>query len=83
MGDAALIAVATFAHVFARAFQQLNVIHNRVWWVPPTTLVIAICDVVIIVSIVKVGWTAVAPLTVGGTMGVIAAMWTHRRWRKE
>jgi hypothetical protein len=78
-----ILLVTTAVFIAARAFQQLNVQHDRYWWVPPTTTTMAVCEVVSITSIVKSGslW-AIVPLAVGGTLGCWFAMWLHKRLRK-
>lgn len=67
-----------------RAFQQLNVQHDRFLWVPPTTAMMALCEVVTVTSIIKIGelWAA-APLAAGGTLGCWFAMWLHKRMRNR
>lgn len=79
-----LLFLTAFLFIALRAFQQLNVQHDRFMWVPPTTLLMALCEVVTITSIVKMGtlWSAI-PLAAGGTLGCWFAMWFHRKMRER
>ena len=81
---ALVIFVTSIAFIALRAFQQLNVQHDRTWWVPPTTFGMAVCEVISITSIVKSGsmW-AVLPLAAGGTLGCWFAMWLHKYLRRN
>lgn len=67
-----------------RAFQQLNVQHDRYWWVPPTTACMAVVEVLTIHNITKTDtlWPAL-PMALGGVLGCWFSMWLHRRMRKE
>lgn len=79
-----IIFLSALAFIALRAFQQLNVQHDRYWWVPPTTSCMAVCEVVNITSIVKAGsMTVVIPLAIGGTLGCWFAMWLHRYLRSK
>jgi uncharacterized membrane protein YfcA len=76
--------VTSLVFIALRAFQQLNVQHDRYLWVPPTTLGMALCEVTSIATIVKIGsWHAALPMAVGGVLGCWAAMYAHRRLRNE
>lgn len=79
-----LLLFTTFAFIALRAFQQLNVQHDRFWWIPPTTALMAVCEVISITSIIKAGsmW-AVLPLAVGGTLGCWFAMSLHKYLRRK
>lgn len=67
-----------------RAFQQLNVQHDRYLWVPPCTAMMAIVEVLSITTIVKSGslWAAV-PMAAGGVLGCWFSMWFHKYMRKQ
>ena len=79
-----LLFFITLAYIALKAFQQLNVQHDRYWWVPPCTFGMAVCEVVSITSVVKADtlW-AIAPIAVGGTIGCWFAMWFHKRLRRK
>jgi len=67
-----------------RAFQQLNVQHDRYLWVPPTTLGMACCEVTTIGLVVKAAtlWSAL-PMAAGGILGCWGAMYFHKRMRRK
>ena len=67
-----------------RAFQQLNVQHDRYLWVPPTTACMAVVEVLTITNVVRSGslWAAV-PMAIGGVLGCWLSMWLHRRMRSK
>ena len=67
-----------------RAFQQLNVQHDRYLWVPPVTMMMAVVEVLSITTIVKAGTLyAAVPIAFGGVLGAWFSMWLHKRLRKE
>jgi len=73
---------ATFALVFLKAFQQLNVVHHKVWWVLPVSFGMAACEIVSVGLIaVTLDWSLVFPMGLGGGLGCIASMAIHRRVR--
>ena len=43
---------ASLVLIAMRAFQQLNVQHNRYMWVPPVTAAMAVCEVLTVTEIV-------------------------------
>lgn len=79
-----LLFFTSLAFIALRAFQQLNVQHDRYLWVPPTTALMALCEVASITTIVKhpTLWMAL-PMACGGVLGCWFSMWLHRRMRKE
>lgn len=79
-----IVFITAVAFIALRAFQQLNVQHDRYLWVPPTTTAMAVCEVINITSIVKANSLAVViPLALGGTLGCWFAMWLHRYLRSK
>lgn len=74
--------IASFCMVALRAFQQLNVMHDRRLWVPPTSFGMAIAEVSIVLSAIQQGWWSWVPMGIGGSVGCLLAMWLHGRMRK-
>lgn len=72
---------ASFVLIFIRAFQSRNVTFDHYAAVVPTSLLFAAAEVFVIVNIVQQGWNlpAVLGLGLGGGLGSIAAMITHKR----
>jgi hypothetical protein len=76
------ISVATAALVFLRGLQQQNVIHGNYIAAAITPFAIAAAEVASVLWVVSAGWPAVPWVGGGGAIGVTAAMWAHRRWRR-
>jgi hypothetical protein len=77
-----LLACASFIFVALKAFQQLNVMHDRTKWVLPTSMLMACMEVSIIIGAISNGWRAAIPMGIGGGLGCLAAMRLHKRMRK-
>lgn len=76
--------LSSVVFICMRAFQQLNVQHERYLWVPPVTAMMAMCEVLTVTAIIKVAnLTAVIPLTLGGVLGCWFAMWFHKKMRER
>lgn len=77
-----ILFLTSLAFIALRALQQLNVQHDRYMWVPPVTVLMAVCEVLSITTLVKHGeLTAAIPLAAGGILGCWFAMWFHKRMR--
>lgn len=77
------IFAASFVFVSLKAFQQLNVQHNRRWWIMPTSMLMAVSEVVVVVGVAKSSSLLMAiPLGVGAGCGCLLAMSIHGRLRK-
>lgn len=85
MIEALALAAATFAHVSLKAAQQLNVVHHRLWWVPPTSLLLAAVEVYVVVRVAASGWGlgVVLPMALGGASGCMLVMVAHKRIRER
>jgi hypothetical protein len=73
------IVIATFISVFARAIQQLNVIHGLYLAAALTPFLIAAGDVAVVLLVVDRGWSAIPLSGLGGALGAVSAMWLHQR----
>jgi hypothetical protein len=74
----------SFAYIFLKAWQQLNVIHHQLFWIVPTSFLMALCEVYTVVHVAHQGVGLVAlPLGLGGGLGCLASMLLHKRTRKE
>lgn len=79
-----LLFFTSLAFIALRAFQQLNVQHDRYLWVPPTTAMMALCEVASITTIIKTPSLVMAvPMAFGGVIGCWFSMWLHKRMREE
>ena len=76
--------LSSLVFIAMRAFQQLNVQHNRYAWVPPVTAMMAVCEVLTVTTIIKVSsLSAAIPLTFGGVLGCWFSMWLHKKMRER
>lgn len=83
------IALASFVYIAAKAFQQLNVVHDYMLMVWPTTFVMAACEVAIVSNIAVQAYDAsmwgiaatIAAMTLGSGSGAITSMILHKRMR--
>lgn len=71
---------ASFFYVGLRAAQQLNVVHRRYRNVIPTSMLMAIGDMVLVSLIVQKGVSWIfLPIGIGAGLGAMGAMWLHER----
>lgn len=77
-----MLFLTSFAFVSLKAFQQLNVQHDRRLWIVPTSMLMALMEVTLIVGIVKSDsiYSAI-PIGAGASLGCLVAMEVHRRLR--
>lgn len=70
----------TAVYVFLRAIQQLHVVHHQYLRVLPTSLMMGLVDVGLILIIVKANtlWLGIAN-GIGGATGCMLAMYLHKR----
>jgi len=77
-----LLAVAQFFAVFAKAFQQQNITHERILWIPATSYMLAFFEIGVIIWAVKLGHMAWIAVGTGAWIGAICAVKLHRYLRK-
>ncbi len=66
--------MASFIFIFFKATQQLNVFHLRYAPVIPCSIAMAICEVSIIVMVVKTTFWVFIPIGLGGGIGCLLSM---------
>ena len=74
--------VAQFINIALKAFQQLNVINYKYWWIPPTSMFMAVFEVFVIAMIARTqdSWyLIILPVGIGGCLGCMFSMWVHKR----
>lgn len=85
-----LVLVANFVNIFARAFQQQNVMHGNYRAVYPTSQIMAFLEVITYGS-VAIGaidnglfsWYSLGlaiALGIGGAAGCMSSMWVHKKY---
>lgn len=77
------ITLATFALVFLRAIQQLNVIGGHYVMAAITPFAIACAEVASVLLVVDTGWQSIPFVGIGGSIGVVSAMYLHKRVLKK
>jgi len=72
-----------FVSVGLKSFQQLNVVHDRLWAIIPTSLVLTTVDYTVITWVVMGGASISQCLALGfaAGLGCISATQLHRRTR--
>lgn len=82
----ALFAV-NFIAILTKSFQQKNVQHDKVWWIFPTSMVMAAMEVFIISTVAALAVTAgslwaMVPMGLGAACGAVAGMLLFNRLNK-
>lgn len=76
--------VASFAFIFLKAFQQLNVMHKQYLLVIPTSMAMSACEIGVVAMVIHQGWGWLVVFTgAGGGMGCVAAMYLHTFTNKK
>lgn len=84
------VALAYFVYVAAKATQQLNVVYDCKRMIPLVSVIMAVCDVVIMANIAVEAvaldvWGLVMiilAMALGGSAGSLVAMKLHKRMRR-
>jgi hypothetical protein len=77
--------VASYVYIWAKATQQLQVVNFRYWRIMPMSLVMAACEVFIMVNVIKtadsfLGLAALAAcIGVGAGLGCLTAMVLYKK----
>ena len=74
-----ILLVVTALLVFLRAFQSQNVVCGYYWWAVFTSYGMAIGEVAVVLIVVEAGWPSIPWVGTGGAIGVITAMYIHRK----
>ena len=84
-----------FLYISGRAFQQLNVMHNKRMWLVATSFVLAVAEVSLFGTIAFKAYETIEsgellafaaliiPIWLGGSAGSLSAMEFHRRLRRD
>ena len=76
---------ASFLFIFFKAFQQRNVAFDHYIAVIPTSLLMSITEVYVIINMVDKGYTisTIASVGFGAGIGAVFAMYVHNRMFKR
>ena len=80
MLQALQLVLATAFLVSLRAFQSQNVIHGNYRLAIITSYGMAVGEITLILNVVNVGWGSAIWVGTGGALGVVCAMYCHRRF---
>jgi hypothetical protein len=77
-----LFGATSLIYVFLKAFQQLNVFHNRYWWIMPASCGMCACEFFLIIKTTELnpGWGIMFGGS-GAGLGCLAAMYLSRRFK--
>lgn len=77
-------AVVSFAYIFLKATQQLNVMSGQYWRVWPTSVLMGVGEATILIYIIKANtlWIGVVNGVAAGG-GAMLGMWLHKRTTKS
>lgn len=72
--------VASFVFIALKSWQQLNVVRQAYWWILPTSMAMAVCEVWVIANVSKFGFGwLVFWVGLGGGLGSLGATWFHHK----
>lgn len=75
--------LTSFLNIGLRSFQQLNVMHRKYWWILPTSMCMAACEALILLSYVHNGWGwIVLAIGLGGGLGSVSSTYLHTKLHK-
>jgi hypothetical protein len=69
----------SYAYIYLKAWQQINVIKLRYRMVPLVSMLMALCEVTTIGLVVHTSFWLFIPIGIGGGLGCVMAMWRHNR----
>lgn len=73
----------SFFFVGLKSIQQLNVVHKKYWWIVPTSMTMALCEVYVVSTVAKNGWGLIAlVIGFGAGLGSMIATWLHDKMMK-
>jgi len=76
----ALAFTSSFIFVALKSWQQLNVVHKKYWWILPTSMAMALCEVYVVATVAKNGWGIIAlAIGLGAGLGSMLATWLHSK----
>jgi hypothetical protein len=79
-----IMLIASYLAVALRAFQSLNVVHDKKLLVVPTSFLLAVCEFSTISLVLTTqSWLLVIPLGFGGALGCVTSMHLHKKFRTK
>lgn len=72
--------LSSLLFVGLKSTQQLNVVHKKYWWILPTSMAMALCEVYVVATVAKNGWGVIAlVIGFGAGLGSMLATWLHSK----
>ncbi|QDP59278.1 MAG: hypothetical protein Tp136SUR676911_17 [Prokaryotic dsDNA virus sp.] len=72
----------SFVYIYLKAWQQINVMHERYSWVMPVSFAMAICEVSVIGLVVAKSFWMFVPIGLGGGLGCMLSMKRNHRAKR-
>lgn len=74
--------MVNYLYIAMKAFQQLNVVHEKYAWVFPVSMTLAACEFITIGIVAKsTDWTLAIAMGIGAGLGSLTSMVVHKRLR--
>lgn len=83
MSDVAYIFISSLVYVGLKAGQQQNVNHEKYKWVLPLSVLMSLCEFMIISIVAKESIWLFIPMGIGAGLGCMGAMWFHKYLRNN
>jgi hypothetical protein len=66
-----------------KSWQQLNVVHYQLWWIVPTSFLMAGAEVYVVANVAHNGWGwIILPIGLGSGLGSLCSTMLHKRTRR-
>ena len=77
----AAVFLLSYLFIGLKSWQQLNVARRAYYWIVPTSMAMAACEVYVIANAARYGWGwLVFWVGLGGGLGSLTATWLHHRY---
>jgi len=83
MLEALLMFMASFAFIFLKSYQTQVVIGGQYLLAFCISILMSVVQVLTVTLIVTGGWSTLPPLALGGSFGVVAAMYLYRKQNRK
>lgn len=76
--------LVAFVSVFLKAWQQINVIHERYKLVPLVSILMAMCEVSVVLLVANtLSFWLFIPIGIGGALGCMLSMYLNHKYKKR
>lgn len=81
--DALLMFMASFGFIFLKSYQTQVIIGGHYAWAFFVSMLMSVTQVLTVTLIVTSGWASLPPLALGGSLGVVTAMFIYRKQHRK